>query len=74
MGKYGNGHGMYSTAIVTKLISAGKNTCVSLWHKVAFLNYVDSLFAIFDHLPPSVDIFYLTYCPKLNMKEEKPSQ
>ena len=29
--------------------------------KRPFTNYVDKFLSFFDHLPPSVDIFYLTY-------------
>ena len=32
--------------------------------KGAFTNYVDKLLAFFDHLPPYVDIFYLTNVDK----------
>ena len=30
----------------------------------AFFNYVDKIFAFFDHLPPYVDIFYLVNVDK----------
>ena len=32
--------------------------------KGAFTNYVDKFFAFFDHLSPSVDIFYLIMVDK----------
>ena len=31
---------------------------LSYLHKGAYTNYVDKIMAFFDHLPPSVDIFY----------------
>ena len=36
--------------------SAGPKLCMV---KGSFTNYVDKMLAFFDHLPPSVDIFYL---------------
>ena len=32
---------------------------IRISHKGSFTNYVDKILALFDHLPPCIDIFYL---------------
>ena len=57
---------------------------LGMYFKGSFTNYVDKILAFFDHLPPSVDIFYgmnvykkwtfwTTYLPSLvNVVCERP--
>ena len=40
----------------SSILAFGVNAYVI--HKGVFTNYVDKILAFFDHLPPSVDIFY----------------
>ena len=60
----------------SSILAFGVNAYVI--HKGVFTNYVDKILAFFDHLPPSVDIFYgmnvenkwtfLDYLPTLSCK------